>query len=259
MTLLEAFFLGLIQGLTEFLPVSSSGHLELAQYFLGFEQLQNYLFFGLVCHLGTLGAIIYIYFPEIKKGVIHHKSLLIKLLLGTLPLFPLVLLIKPIKAFFDRPEYLGFCFLVTSALIFASVSLRFDLPLTQNKRRRLDPLIIGIFQAFAILPGISRSGATISAARFLGWNKEEAIRFSFLLAIPAICGGTILELRHLWNQPASLPVNMQIGQYMIGFGTSFAVGCLSLHLLQRLMVNDKWHYFAWYCLFLGLATTWYFN
>ena len=258
MTLLEAFFLGLIQGLTEFLPVSSSGHLELVQHLLGFKHLQDYLFFGLICHLGTLAAIFYIYFSSIKSSLVNRKPLLFQIFLGTLPLFPLVLLIKPIKAFFDRPEYLGYCFLVTSALIFATDYIKIHLPLSQIKKRWANPLIIGIFQAFAVLPGISRSGSTISAARFLGWSKQDAIQFSFLLAIPAICGGTILELWHLWKQPADL-AKMQAGQYMIGFTTSFIVGCISLRLLQRLMINNKWHYFGWYCLFLGIITIWYFN
>ena len=259
MTLLEAFILGIVQGLTEFLPVSSSGHLELMQYFLGFEQLHNYLFFGLICHLGTLGAIFYIFSAQIKSSLTYRKTLLVQLILGTLPLFPLVLLIKPIKAFFDRPEYLGFCFLITAFLIFASESLRFHLPMTQQKKRWLDPLIIGIFQAFAVLPGISRSGSTISAARFLGWNKEDAIQFSFLLAIPAICGATVLEVWQLWKQPASILAKMQVQHYIIGFTTSFIVGCMALRLLQKLMITNKWSYFGWYCLFLGLITLWYFN
>lgn len=259
MTLLEAFFLGIVQGITEFLPVSSSGHLELIQYFLGFDNLHHYLFFGLICHLGTLGAILLIFSSQIKNAFINHRFLLVKLLLGTLPLFPLVLLIKPIKAIFDRPEYLGFCFLMTSALLFASLSIRFHLPLALNQKRWIDPLTIGTFQAFAILPGLSRSGATISAAQFLGWSKEEAFQFSFLLAIPAICGGTILELWQLWKQPTEILAKMQIEHYIIGFTTSFIVGYFSLRLLQKLMINNKWHYFAWYCLFLGLLTTWYFN
>jgi len=259
MTLLEAFFLGLIQGLTEFLPVSSSGHLELAQHLLGFKQLQDYLFFGLVCHLGTLAAIFFTYLPSIKSSFAHRKPLLFQLFLGTLPLFPLVLLIKPIKSFFDRPEYLGYCFLITALLIFSSEHFRIHIPLTKKKKRWANPVIIGVFQALAVLPGISRSGSTISAARFLGWSKQQAIQFSFLLAIPAICGGTVIELWHLWKQPASSLAKMQIGQYIIGFTTSFAVGYISLRLLKRLMINNQWHYFGWYCLFLGIITIWYFN
>lgn len=259
MTILEAFFLGVIQGLTEFLPVSSSGHLELAQHLWGMDTLQNHVLFVLVCHLGTLGAIFYVFFPDIKQGLTHHKEVIFKVALGTLPLFPLVLLIKPIKAFFDQPQYLGICFLITAGLLFAGLHIKIHSPLKNGQKRWADPLAIGIFQAFAILPGISRSGATISAARLLGWNKEEAMRFSFLLAIPAICGATVLELWHIFHQPVSEASSIDLRQYLIGFATSFMMGCLSLKWLQRLMLQNRWHYFAWYCLVLGIITTWYFN
>lgn len=259
MTLLEAFFLGLIQGITEFLPVSSSGHLELGQYFLGFQSLHKYILFSMVCHLGTLGAIILIFYSQIKQCITIHGQMFYKICLGTLPLFPLLLIMKPIKALFDRPEYLGYCFLITSALLFASLCLQVNIPMSRDKRRWFDPLTIGIFQAIAILPGVSRSGATISAARVLGWSKEEAIQFSFLLAIPAICGGTVIELWQFFRMPASEIAPIGLGQFIVGFATSFIVGCIALQLLRRLMERNKWQYFAWYCLILGLSTIYYFN
>lgn len=259
MTLLEAFFLGLIQGITEFLPVSSSGHLELGQYLLGFQSLQKYILFNLICHLGTLAAIFYFFFPQIKECCVNHKNMLGKIILGTLPLFPLVLVLKPIKSIFDQPQYLGFCFLITAALLYAGYAIRLNLPFSQTERRWFDPLAIGMFQAAAILPGISRSGATISAARLLGWEKDEAIQFSFMLAIPAICGGTVLELWQFYRTPAADIAAISWGQFFIGFITSFIIGCIALRLLQRLISNNKWHYFAWYCLILGFATIYYFN
>lgn len=258
MTIIEALFLGIIQGLTEFLPVSSSGHLELGQYLLGFDSLHRYILFSLICHLGTLGAIFYIFFPQIKN-LAFQREMRLNIFLGTLPLFPLVLLIKPIKALFDQPQCLGFCFLITSGLLFISLKLHIEPPLSSAKRRWFDPLTIGLFQAAAILPGISRSGATISAARLLGWNREEAVQFSFLLAIPAICGGTILELWHFIRAPASEIAPIHFSEFIIGFAASFIVGCMALKLLQRLIVQNKWHYFAWYCLLLGLFTIYYFN
>ncbi|WP_068466833.1 undecaprenyl-diphosphate phosphatase [Candidatus Protochlamydia phocaeensis] len=258
MTTWEAILLGIIQGLTEFLPISSSGHLELGQYFLGFQDLQNYIFFNLVCHLGTLVAIVYMFFPQLKQSLTQQTRFL-QIFLGTLPLFPLVLILKPLKAVFDQPQYLGICFLLSSALLFASsFSLRLTLSSDFSKRRWSDPLAIGLFQAVAVLPGVSRSGATISAARLLGWTKEEAIQFSFLLAIPAILGGTVLELWQIWKAPAS-DAAISFGQFFAGFSTSFIVGCAALWLLQRMMAQDKLIYFAWYCLGLGLFTSFYFN
>lgn len=257
MTTWEAIILGFIQGLTEFLPVSSSGHLELGQYFLGLENMPHYILFSLICHLGTLCAIFYVFFPQIKSIFTSQRTLLLQIILGTLPLFPLVLLLKPIKSIFAQPQYLGPCFLCSAFLIFAGVYYRFRSPSFSKPWK--DSLTIGAFQAIAILPGISRSGATISAARLLGWEKEQAVTFSFLLAIPAILGGTLLEVMQLMTTSTAEPSSLSIMPFIMGFISSFVVGCLALWLLMRLIIQDKWIYFAWYCLFLGIITTLYFN
>jgi undecaprenyl-diphosphatase len=257
MTTWQAFLLGLIQGITEFLPISSSGHLALGQYLLGFENLHDYILFDLVCHLGTLVAILYIFFPIIKESLALHSDQFWRVVLGTLPLFPLVLILKSIKSIFDQPQLLGPCFLVSACLLFAS--LYWHPRHSHGKNKWQDALTIGLFQAIAILPGISRSGATISAARLLGWPKESAIQFSFLLAIPAILGGTILEGWQAWHASGITLSIINPWAFVIGFCTSCFVGCLSLWALIRLVIQDKWSYFAWYCLVLGLATTIYFN
>ncbi len=259
MTTWQAFLLGLIQGLTEFLPVSSSGHLALGQYFLGFDHLQEYVLFNLVCHLGTLAAIFYVFYPLIKASLTTEAKRSWQIILGTLPLFPLVLVLKPLKSLFDHPQVLGPCFLVSALLLFAGQLWRFPLREQRLYRSWQDPLVIGVFQAVAIFPGISRSGATISAARLLGWQEEQALQFSFLLAIPAILGGTILEGWQAWH--ASNPSYFAINPlaFVIGFLTSFLVGCFSLWILMRLIIQKRWKYFAWYCLLLGLFITLYFN
>lgn len=256
MTTWEAIILGFIQGITEFLPVSSSGHLELGQYFLGLEHFHHSILFNLTCHLGTLCAIFYIFYSQIKSLFTSQKKLLLQILLATLPLFPLVLLLKPIKAIFAQPQYLGPCFLCSACLIFAGTYYRFRSPSSKPWK---DSLTIGFFQAVAIFPGISRSGATISAARLLGWEKEQAITFSFLLAIPAILGGTLLEVMQLMTNPSIDHIPFLVLPFIMGFISSFVVGCLALWLLMRLVIQDKWIYFAWYCLFLGIITTLYFN
>lgn len=258
MTTWQALVLGIIQGITEFLPVSSSGHLALAQYLLGFDHLQDYIFFNLICHLGTLCAIFAIFFNAIKESFTTRSVLLWKIALATLPLFPLVLILKPIKETFNRPELLGPFFLVSSSLLFAGVFLKF--PFSYSPRRKWsDPLTIGLFQAAAIFPGISRSGATISSAQLLGWKKEEAIQFSFLLAIPTILGGALLEGVQLWHSSQTIFSLLDFSIFAIGFLTSFLVGLFSLKLLIRLVIQEKWIYFAWYCLTIGLLTSIYFN
>jgi undecaprenyl-diphosphatase len=256
MSIWHAFLLGLIQGITEFLPISSSGHLLLGQYFLGFQHSQDIVLFDLVCHLGTLFAIIFVLFPLIKDFIASSHRWT-QIILGTLPLFPLVLIIKPLKTLFSQPHLLGPCFLCSAALLFSGLHFRFHYFEKRVHRQWLDPLAIGCFQALAILPGVSRSGATISAAHLLGWNKNEAITFSFLLAIPAILGGIVLESWQAWNHPS--PFGLDAWPFFIGFLTSFLVGSFSLRLLIRAMVENKWKYFAWYCLLLGLFLTVYFN
>lgn len=258
MTTIEALILGLIQGLTEFLPVSSSGHLELAQYFLGMQNLQNYVIFDLVCHLGTLVAIFLMFRLDIQQLFSSDKTRLKQVILGTLPLFPLVLIIKPIKALFDQPQYLGYFFILTALLLYLGTKFSLNKPpeMLQKSKWR-DSLTIGCFQALAILPGVSRSGSTISAARVLGWSVQDAIAFSFLLAIPAILGGTVVELMQVLIKKQALP-SIGFSQYALGFTSSFGMGYCALSLLRSLAAKKKFVYFAWYCLLLGIFTTLYF-
>ncbi len=254
MTIWQAFLLGIIQGITEFLPVSSSGHLALFQSLLGLEHPKNYIFFDLICHLGTLFAIILIFFQVIKKSLNIYHSNFWQVFIGTLPLFPLVLVLKPIQSIFNDPRFLGPCFIFSSILLFLSQTTR----LSQQPKKWRDSLMIGMFQAIAILPGISRSGATISAARMLGWNKETAIQFSFLLAIPAILGGIILESGKLWKEGVEI-FSLDLSIYFAGFFTSFLIGLFSLWILIRWLVQDMWYYFGWYCLLLGIVTTLFYG
>lgn len=258
MTTLEAMLLGLVQGLTEFLPVSSSGHLQLVQHFLGMQNLDHYIFFDLACHLGTLLAIIVIFAEYIKKTFKSERKRLFQVIIATLPLFPLVLLMKPIKAIYANPNSLGFFFMATAIILF--IGIRFEkTQKEENKKKHFlrDALIIGIFQAMAILPGISRSGSTISGAKLVGWNARDAVGFSFLLAIPAILGGTVLEIFKLQQHPKNL-IDLPLTHYCLGFLISFFVGLITLQLLMRLALQKKLYYFAWYCLILGLMTTYYF-
>lgn len=258
MTALDAILLGIVQGLTEFLPVSSSGHLKLAQYFLGMQDLDHYILFDLVCHLGTLFAIVIVFFQNIKNSFEKNSPRFWQVAIATLPLFPLVLLMKPIKAIYADPSYLGFFFLLSAAILFAGVRFGKTKPEAQLAGHPYrDALKIGLWQAVAILPGVSRSGSTISGARLMGWSANDAVVFSFLLAIPAILGGIVVEVFKLWQHPEG-SINLPFSYYLLGAGFSFAIGFFALQLLIRLALQNKFSYFAWYCLILGLATTYYF-
>lgn len=259
MTTIDAIILGIVQGITEFLPVSSSGHLHLVEYFLGLEQLDRYILFDLACHLGTLLAVIVVFSRYILQLFGTDKTRFQQVLVAIMPLFPLVLLMKPIKAAYADPSYLGIFFLLTAAILFLGVIFgKTKADGERNLHPWRDAFSIGLWQALAILPGVSRSGSTISGARLLGWDASEAITFSFLLAIPTILGGASLELMNLYRHPETV-ASVPFAHYFAGFFVSFFVGLGALKLLVYLANRNKFSYFAWYCLFLGLATTWYFH
>ncbi len=253
MTWIEAIILGIIQGITEFFPVSSSGHLTLCQHLLGLNHLKETVAFDLVCHLGTLLAILTVFYKQLKRLLrIRWKQIAI----ATLPLFPLAMLLKPIKELFHNPQTLGFCFLITAAMLYFSNRFSRAVPRFHRKRKRYrDALLIGLSQAAAILPGISRSGSTISAARLMGWNQNDALTFSLLLAIPAILGGAFLEFLELMKTP-----QMQISsrEYCLGFFFSFMVGYIALRTLAKMIIHNEIMGFVWYCMVLGIFSLIYF-
>lgn len=259
MTTFEAIVLGIIQGLTEFFPISSSGHLTLAQNLFGLKNIENYVLFDLVCHLGTLCAIFLTFSSQIKNLFTTDRSKFIQIMVGTLPLFPLVLFLKPIEEKFGEPQYLGFCFFYTALVLFIGLKWGKEVsPKILEKKKWRDALTIGVFQAIAILPGISRSGSTLSGASLLGWNRQDAVTFSFLLAIPAILGGTALQLFKLYIEPLAVPA-VESSSYFAGFLASFIVGYFTLSQLIKLAMKDRLMYFVWYCLILGLSTVLYFK
>ncbi len=259
MDIFQAIILGAIQGITEFLPVSSSGHLELTQSFLGITPSERHLFFNLCCHLGTTMALCYAFFPEIKRlwGVDRRRGF--QLLIATLPLFPLVLIIKPLKNFLSEPQYLGPCFLITALILYCGVRFGKEVqPAVLKRRWWQDALIIGTSQGIALCPGISRSGATISVGRVLGWSTHEAVLFSFFLSIPTVLGGLVLELYHLvvapsFSQAPGFSLNLGIC-CLIAFITAALVGSLSIKMMMKLVMKGNLIYFAWYCGLLGVLT-----
>jgi undecaprenyl-diphosphatase len=256
---LEAIILGIIQGITEFFPVSSSGHLALSQAILGFDNFKTFILFDLICHLGTLLAIVFVFRTDIISLFID-KTRLKQLMIATLPLFPLVFLLHPLKAMFDQIQYLGFFFMATALLLF--LGMRYGYQKEEDKLQKSrwrDPLILGLFQAIALFPGVSRSGSTISGARLLGWNIQEAISFSFLMAIPAILGAVSLEVIQIALGQTAISPSLSFVQYAVGFLSSAVVGGVTLIFLKRLAEKPSFMYFVWYCLALGIFSLLYFS
>jgi undecaprenyl-diphosphatase len=250
---LETFLLGAVQGLTEFLPVSSSGHLVIFQHILGFQQPE--LLLDTVLHLGTLLAVA-LYFRKDLRQVAKelwpprreklYHSMAGWILIGSLPTALIGFFFRtPLEAFFGSVSTVGFMLLTTG--LFLTVT-RF-LPKGYCRRRQLGvltALAIGTAQGLAIIPGISRSGATIVCGLLLGLERELAGKFAFLLAIPAILGALALQSN------TAAPAGIGLSSLLVGFTVSAAVGLAALGILMRMVCKGELAYFAPYCWALGL-------
>lgn len=250
----QSIILGIVQGLTEFFPISSSAHLVIFQHFFNIKKEAPLL--DAILHAGTLMAIVLVFWNEIikimkdipfifkrngagKEGV----KLLYLLLVGTFPAVIIGLIFQEkIESAFSSPKQAGVFLLFTSLMLFLTKFTR-----EKNKTKGYHALIIGIFQALALLPGISRSGATIASALALGWEREFAFKFSFLLSIPAIAGANILELS------TSKISNLNPIALTSGFVISFISGLIALKILSPLVKRGKLYLFSIYCLITGLG------
>ena len=242
MTFFQAFWLAIIQGLTEFLPVSSSGHLVIFQKLFG---LYPPVLFDILVHVGTLGAILVYFRRELTKISRRTFGLLA---LGTLPAALVGLFLQSwLAVIFDSARLVGFALLITSGLLFST-------KLIKKPKKNLtgfqpsDAFIVGLFQALAILPGVSRSGATIVAGLHRRANRQTAFRFSFFLAIPAILGALVLQLPALANAPA-----VYLGQGILGMFIAGLVGFSTLKLLEKILLSARLWIFGFYCLLVGVT------
>ena len=253
MDIIQSLILGAVQGVTEFLPISSSGHLVLFQKLFGLKEPP--IFFDTLIHFATLLAIVFYLRKEIWSIVLglnkkENQRLIGLIILATIPaVFVGFLFKEKIEGAFDSLNLLVFTFLLT-ALILAVTKFFENGQKGLEKLGWIGALLIGLFQAVAILPGVSRSGSTISAGLFTGLKRDEAFKFSFLLAIPVILGAMILQLFNFsWGN-----LNGGFFANFAGFLTAVTFGFLSLKILERITAKGKLHYFAYYCLALGLIT-----
>ena len=250
MTLIEATILGIVQGFTEFLPISSSGHLVLGQAILGIEQPGNE--FEILVHLGTLASVLVVFIDDIKSLLLSLTSkktqtFILFILIGTLPAVAVGFGFKDLlESLFENVTAVGGALVFTGLVLYgSSFANRKD-----NDHTWMTAILIGCAQAVAIIPGISRSGMTISAALFLGLSPKEAARFSFLLAIPAISGAGLLTALDV-SGGFQLPISIAL----VGIISSFSVGVVALKWLIGWLEQGKFHYFGIYCLVVGLITS----
>ena len=293
MNIIDAIVQGIIQGLTEFLPVSSSGHLSLSQHILGVE-MNGSLFFNVMLHLGTLVAVLAVYyklvwrlicaFCKLVKDIFtgkfrwstmdYDRRLVLMLIIGLLPLLCFFIPIPGtghnVKDYFelwatDSDIIIeGVCFLITGVLLTLGIrrakttgrrySSRLGRVAKEKGRMEYtvgDALSVGFMQGFAALPGVSRSGSTLSVALMRGINKQRALDYSFVLGIPAVLAASLLELKDAVSSGAefeTLPI-------LAGVISAAVVGFLAIKLFKWLLATDKLSIFAWYTLILGAAVT----
>lgn len=257
MDFVEAVVLGIIQGLTEFLPISSSGHLEIGKVLFGNEALgQESLFFTLVLHFGTALSTMVVFRKEIGKIIkdlfqfsINENTLFsLKIVTSMIPAAIVGLFLQEaIEALFSKNLVLvGAMLLLTALVLFLADRTK----KTEKKVSFSNAFVLGIVQAVAILPGISRSGSTIAAGVLLGVDREKAARFSFLMVLPLIFGSiakTILDLDEV-------PKQTDVVALSLGFIAAFLSGILACQWMIAIVKKSKLKYFSYYCIIVGGLT-----
>lgn len=268
MTILQSILLGVLQGITEFLPISSSGHLVLLQNFFGIKE--GNLFFTEMLHFGTLFSIIIVYFNDIiniiveffkmigegfktKKMKIRNKyqRLAVMIIVGSIPTAIIGILFKDFfEKLYSSVMAIGFAFLITGFLMWIADKKTSEIK-TANNMTGLDAITVGIFQGFAIVPGISRSGSTIVAGLLRGFERPLATEYSFLLSLPATFGAGVFGIKEALEVSSNVEFSIPL---ILGVITSTVVGVLGLKLLINLLNKKKFHYFSYYLWTIGILT-----
>ncbi len=270
MTIIQAIILGIVQGLTEFLPVSSSGHLAITQFILQTPE-ESVFFLTVMLHVGTLFSVMVVYWKDMVNIVIEmilmcrdllskkdagldneYRRLGVFIIVGTIPTGLMGLLLKDVfSAFYTSTLVIGVSLIITGSLLWFSEKSQ------QSAAHKLKPLsrmtwknafIVGVFQGFAITPGISRSGSTIAGALFQGINKETATRYSFLLSFPAILAATLLEAKDAFVYGMG---DVTMIPLLIGILASFLAGVFAIRSLIRLIKRERLYYFSFYTWTVG--------
>ena len=252
MTLLQAIILGIVQGITEFFPVSSSGHLVIAQAIFGIKETM--LAFDIFLHFGTLVSIAIFFHRDIidlfvsTASVAPRRSTLVCLIVATIPTAMIGFLFKDmVENLFGSPKLVGAMLLVTGAWLFFA-SHRSKKIKQPSKLNFLNSIIIGIAQGIAVVPGISRSGATIGAGLATGLEREAAFKFSFLLAIPAVAGACMLKAHKI----TTIVAKGEALIFLAGGIAAAVTGVITLKALLGLVKNNKLSLFGIYCILAGI-------
>ncbi|MBE6969248.1 MAG: undecaprenyl-diphosphate phosphatase [Ruminococcaceae bacterium] len=269
MSMGAAIFLGFIQGVAEFLPISSSGHLSVLQNVFNFQSPEEgHMFFDVLLHLGTLVAIFAAYWPDIRRIVVDTldfikdarsgelkkeysgSRLLLMMFFATLPLFVVLPINDMLESLYYKTGFIGAIFLLTGCMLYVSDRM----PRGRKSERQMtvvDALLIGVCQAVATIPGLSRSGTTITAGIATGHERSFAVKFSLLLSIPAVIGANILGLVDAIQEGFDTSL---LGTYFVGMLVAAVTGYFSIVLLRRIVSKGRFGNFAYYMWGAGVVT-----
>lgn len=267
MTVTEALLAGILQGVAEFLPISSSGHLALFHTFFGDDAMGADLTFDILLHLATLFAVLIVYFKDISTLFPSFLSLLAKLLngrfhlseysasertvvclfFGTIPLAAAFFIKDTVERTSDYPKVIGILLMINAIMLLLGERYKGKGNISDMTRR--DAFTVGIFQLMAVFPGISRSGSTITGGSFMGLLHSEAVKFSFLLSVPAVIGANITNISAVSKVSAenALP-------YLVGMAAAFLSGMAAIKLLLFISKRSNFRVFSYYCAFVGALT-----
>lgn len=269
MTYLMSVVLGLVQGVAEFLPISSSGHLTLFQHFFGLQEPDN--LFNVLLHFATLLAVCVYYFRDVTemiaeffravaslvsrkrqgKDIPEARRMVLLVIVGTLPLFAVLLIKDYVEALGASPVFVSCALLVTGCILFLSDRMAGGRKTARNATLK-DVLLVGVAQGLATVPGLSRSGCTISAGMAMGFDRKFAVRYSFLMSLPAVLGATILEVKDVLELEGGLAQGV-LPKYLLGMAVAGIVGYFSIRLVNLLAAKGKFGAFAYYCWAAGIA------
>ena len=267
MSIWFAILLGLVQGLTEFLPVSSSGHLVLAQTLFGEGIETNYMLFNVLLHFGTLLSVVVAFWKDVRELVVEffgwvrdgfkindrpYRRFIVMLLLTIVPMFAILPVKSTIEGAFSSPLLVGLMLLVTAAILYLSEKAP-KKHKTEKDATWLDALIVGVGQCFAVLPGLSRSGTTMCTGLFRGFSREFSVRFAFIMSLPVILGANLLELIDVVRDPASMG-EVSAACYIIGILAAMLSGLAAIRMVRFVSKRGNFRPFVVYCMLAGTVT-----
>ena len=271
LSILDAIILGIVQGVAEFLPISSSGHLAILHNLFNMSDLgSNHMFFDVLLHFGTLIAICFMYWSDIKamftqtidmlsgrtvdengrRRRFPEARLFMLIIVATLPLVLILPVHKYIEALSNSTVYVGIALILTGCMLLVSDKMAKGSK-TEKNMLFTDALIVGLCQCVATLPGLSRSGTTITAGIATGHDRSYAVKFSLLMSIPAVLGATLLELVDAFK--AGIDVSL-IPAYLFGMIAAMVSGVLSIGLLKMIARKTRFGGFSYYCWVVGVLT-----